>query len=114
MLLLNLGLQSIGVMCQEMPEEFEKLIKNCNSMEEIRKAAAKNMGFNSIQPPLCLLTEITNPLKLKDKPVQVESPCTKEEIEKLWEKVHEIDPSVQRMDSKQAQLKSRTELSCCV
>ncbi len=42
MSLLNLGLQSIGVMRQEMSEENEKLIKNCNSMEEIRNAAAKN------------------------------------------------------------------------
>ncbi len=96
MSLLNLGLQSIRVMCQEMSEENEKLIKNCNSMEEIRNAA---IGLQALLIPLCLLTEVTNQLKLKDKP---ESPCMQEEIEDLWEKVHEIDPSVQRTDSKQA------------
>ncbi len=49
------------------------------------------------------LTEVTNRLKLKDKPVQVESPCSQDEIDNLWEKVHEIDSSVQKTDSKQAQ-----------
>ena len=57
-----------------------------------------------------MLTEFTNRLKLKDKDFQTQSPCTKEEIEKLWEIVHEIDPTVQRTDSRQAQLKSRTRL----
>jgi hypothetical protein len=107
-----------------MSEENEKLIKNCNSMEEIRKAAAKNPDLeaaynDSMQSPICLLTEVTSRLKLKDKPVQIESPCKKEAIEALWEKVHEADASVQRSDSKQAQLKSREKLSefmehCCV
>ena len=74
---------------------------------------------DSLQPPVCLLTEVTNRLKLKDKPVQVESPCIQEENEDMWERIHEIDSSVQRTDSKQAQLKSRTELNafmehCCV
>ena len=113
---LNLGLQSIGLMRQKMPEEFEKLIKNCNSMEDIRNAATKNVGLqeaftDSMQQPLCLLAEVTNRLKLKDKPFHCQSPCNNEEIELLWEKVHEIDPSVQRTDSKQAQLKSRTRLN---
>ena len=121
---LNLGLQSIGLIRQKMPEEFEKLIKNCDSMEDIRNAATKNVGLqeaftDSMQQPLCLLAEVTNRLKLKDKPFHCQSPCNNEEIELLWEKVHEIDPSVQRTDSKQAQLKSRTRLNtfmdhCCV
>ena len=107
-----------------MPEEFEKLIKNCNSMQDIRNAAVKNPGLkaafaDSMQSPLCLLTEVTNRLKLKDKPVEVGSPCIEEEIDELWEKVREIDPSVQRTVSKQTQLKSCKELNafmehCCV
>ena len=89
MSLLNLGLQSVGVMREKMSDENEQLIKNCNSMAEIRKSAAKNSGLadaftDSMQPPLCLLTEVTKRLKLKDKPVQVETPCTKQEIEDLW------------------------------
>ncbi len=95
-------------MRQEMSEENEKLTKNCNSMKEIRNAATKNQGLqaaftDSLQPLLCFLTEVTNRLKLKDKPVQVESPCSQDEIDNLWEKVHEIDSSVQKTDSKQAQ-----------
>lgn len=124
MSVLNLGLQSIGLMRLEMSEEFEKLIKNCNSMEDVRNAAAKKSGFqdaftDSMQPPLSMLAEVTNRLKLKDKSFETCIPCTKEEIEQLWEQVHEIDPTVERTDSKQAQLKSRTRLNafmehCCI
>ena len=69
-------------------------------MEDIRNAAVKNLGLkaafaDSMQCPLCLLTEVTNRLKFKDKPVVVGSPCIEEEINELWEKVREIDPSVQ-------------------
>jgi len=35
MSLLNLGLQSVGVMRQQMPEEMEKAVSNANSMDDI-------------------------------------------------------------------------------
>ena len=35
MSVVNLGLQSVGVMRKEMPAEAEKAIKNCNSLKQI-------------------------------------------------------------------------------
>lgn len=124
MSVINLGLQSIGIMRQKMSDENEKLICNGNSMEEVRKAAAKNPGLkgafaDSMQPATCLLTEVTSRLKLKDEPFRVHPPCTEDEIVELWDQIHTVDSSVQKTDSQQAQLKARKELHafmehCCV
>ena len=59
--MLNIGLQSIGVMRQEMSEERETVLKSCNSMEDIRKAASSNSGLqcsftDSLQSTITLLT----------------------------------------------------------
>jgi len=58
------------------------------------------------QPPLCLLTEVTNWLKFKEKSVEVVQQCTDEEINELLENIQQIDFSVLRADRKQALLKS--------
>ena len=47
MSVLNIGLQSVGVMRKEMSEECETILKSCNSMEDIRKVASSNSGFQS-------------------------------------------------------------------
>jgi hypothetical protein len=62
----------------------------------------------SMQAP-CLLTTITERRGLSSRtrlPFQVNAHCTKQEIEELWEKIHEIDTSVLRADSTQAQLRT--------
>ena len=78
-----------------MTEELEKIIHSCNSIHKIRNSSSKNPGMkeafhNSLQPTLCLLTEVMSRLKLKEEPIQVQTPCSKEEIEHLWECIHEI------------------------
>lgn len=90
-----------------MSEGDELLIKNSNSMDEIRKAAVKNPGLKDaftdcMQPVMCLLTEVTRRLKLKDEPIQIQTPCTEEEIDNLWGEIKKIDSSVEKTDSQQA------------
>ncbi|PKK57045.1 hypothetical protein RhiirC2_721477 [Rhizophagus irregularis] len=41
MSILNLGLQCVGLMCQEMDVELEEIMLKCNSMNDIRKMAEK-------------------------------------------------------------------------
>ena len=52
MLVLNIGLQSVGVMRKEMSDECETIyiMKSCNSMEDIRKAALSNRRLPSPIP----------------------------------------------------------------
>ena len=47
---LNIGLQSVGVMRKEMSDECETIMKSCNSMEDIRKAALSNRRLPSLIP----------------------------------------------------------------
>ena len=55
--ILNIGLQSIGLMRSTMPEEFEKLMSHCNSMDAIRREAEMNP---KLQEALCDSLESVN------------------------------------------------------
>ena len=124
MSLLNIGLQAVGMMRQKMPDEFEKVIHGCNSMKEIRTAAARQPGFEEafgdcVQPAVCLLMEVMNRLKVKDEPVQTQSPCTPQEINDLWQCIQEVDSTVLATDTRKEHLKARSQLQafmshCCV
>ena len=41
MSLLNLGLQSVGLMRKQMDDAYESIVSGCNSISEVRKAAEK-------------------------------------------------------------------------
>ena len=69
--ILNLGMQSIGLMRSEMSDDLENLMKKCNSMEEIRihsnnKSQLKNELIDSLQALINLMEGIFERLLLKD------------------------------------------------
>ena len=108
MSLLNIGLQAVGVMRQEMAESFEKVIHECNSMQEIRTA----------EPAICLLAEVFSRLNQRGTRSDP-NPCTEEAIHSLWECIHEVDPTVEVTDSRQKHVKTREQLlafmnHCCI
>jgi len=74
MLLLNLGLQCVGLTRKEMPSQYETAIKNCNCMAEIRKVSSGpafvDAVLDSLSPCIVLLNDLFSRLKLKDEPVQ--------------------------------------------
>ena len=62
MSLINLGLQSVGVLRQQMSDEMEKAISNANSMDEIQKVAdripeVKQHFMESLKPAKQLLAD---------------------------------------------------------
>ncbi|GBC46844.1 hypothetical protein GLOIN_2v1782174 [Rhizophagus irregularis DAOM 181602=DAOM 197198] len=74
MSILNLGLQSVGLMRQEMGQEFEHLIEGCNTMEAICEAAIKEPRLKkelkqSLQPTIGLVNTIFQRQSLKDEPL---------------------------------------------
>jgi len=63
MLTLNLGLQCIGLMRNKMDEDFETIIKNCNSMDDIRNESKMYPSIidelhTSLQPTIELMEDI--------------------------------------------------------
>ena len=67
MSIVNLGLQSIGLMRKEMSSEAEKALKNCNSLKQIRSAGepfSQEISL-SIQQPIDLVADVMSRLELK-------------------------------------------------
>ena len=71
MSIINVALESVGLMRQTMGEDFEKLISNANSMKDIREVATANASLKSallesLEPVKCLISGLIVKLKLKD------------------------------------------------
>ena len=120
----NLGLQSVGVMRQQMLDEMEKAISNANSMDEIRKVAEKipeikQHFMESLKPVKQLLADTLSRLKLKGEPIEVEEACTQDSMDVLFKFVQEIEPSLKIIDTQQVHLKKLPKLvqfmdHCCI
>lgn len=125
MSLINIGLQSVGIMRQQMPEEMEKAVQNANNMEEIRKVAQKIPAIKenylqSLVPTRQLLSHTLNRLSLKGEPVVVQDDSTDVTVtmDTLFAKVMDIEPSLQKTDTQQRHLLQRSKLvefmeHCC-
>src|SRR6266540_1869365 len=71
MSILNLGMQSIGLMRVKMSEECENIINTCNNIEDIREKAKEssqleNELLESLQPTIELLSSIFERQSLKE------------------------------------------------
>ena len=95
MSVVNLGLQSVGLMWQQTNEEFETIISKCNSMEQLRQAAKRNPALkekvlDSIEPVKIMLTDIITRLQWNKIPIEVHSSATEIDIREVWKTVEEI------------------------
>ncbi len=112
MSILNIGLQSIGLMRAEMNDESEKLIGKCNTMNEIRKTAEENPTLKgdliaSLQTPIHLVNDIFNRQSLKDEPFKTFTAASETEIERFWETIQLVDDSVTYEDRTVEHIKRR-------
>ena len=98
MSVVNLGLQSVGLMRQQTDEECEALITKCNSMEHLRQAAKRRPELqgkvlDSIVPIKIMLSDIINRLQWNKYHLKC-SPGTVTQIRELWQTVKEIDSTL--------------------
>ncbi|XP_046584513.1 uncharacterized protein LOC124291542 isoform X1 [Haliotis rubra] len=75
MSMLNLSLQSVGVMRKALDSNLETHLMKCNSMQNIRDDAKKvptlkDAVIDSVQQPILLLTELFTNLSLKEVPLK--------------------------------------------
>ena len=115
MSILNLGMQSIGLMRSEMNDDLENLMKRCNSMEEIRTCSnnepqLKNGLIDSLQVPISLMEGIFEWLLLKDEPFLTYKSATEEEIKSLWESLLEIEDSLDMDDRTKKDIKDKVSI----
>jgi hypothetical protein len=101
--ILNLGLQSVGLMRIEMNNESKRLISKCGIMNEIRKAAEENSTLKedligSLQAPINLIRSVFDHQFLKDELFKTFTAALKMEMERLWETIQLVDNSVTNED----------------
>ena len=123
MSILNLGLQCIGLMRAEMDEEFEEIMKYCNSMEDIRKKAEekpelKEQLLNSLHPTIELMESVIKRLELKEEPFDTFKAASDEEITTLWNSLLLIDDSLTMEDNSKKSIQNKFEFlefynHCC-
>ena len=87
MSIVNLGLQSVGLMRKEMSSDAEKALKNCNSLKQLRSAGEhhKKEIAESIKQPIDLVSDIMQRLELKGKHFEIETACSDDELEAFWD-----------------------------
>ena len=120
MSIVNLGLQSLGVMRKEMSAEAEKALKNCNSLKSIRSVGERfaEEVAESIQAPVDLLSDVMKRLELNNKKFEVETACSGGEVECFWEILQTIESSLTFNDTTRDKIRDKTSLQeffshCC-
>ena len=99
MSILNLGLQNVLLERQQGSEATERALKDCRSMNEIRKLAEKSpdirkVWVESVMPPRSNIESRFSRLKLKDKPIQVDNPVSEDDVNKLMSRISEMFPDL--------------------
>ena len=120
MSIVNLGLQSVGLMRKEMSSDGEKALKNRNSLKQIRSVAEeyKTDIAESIQPVVDLLSDIMCRLELKGKKFQVEKACSESDVHNFWEILQQVESSLTPDDTSRDKVKDKDQLQaflshCC-
>ena len=97
----NIGLQNCATERTTAEEDFEKLLKSCNSMQSIRDLAKKSntniaeLWQRSIQPVQDLISERFSRVKLRDDPIHLTNTVTEDKIIQFQRHIHEMFPDNQ-------------------
>ena len=116
MSLLNIGLQSVGLVRNAIEDQdLERKLTMCSNMSEIRQLAEKEPSIKdglkkSLQPVKDLIEDVFSRLSLKDEPFQIFQAASDEEIDSIWEELRVIDATVTRDDTTQIKLKNKSAL----
>ena len=115
MSILNLGLQSIGMMRTEMSNDSEGLMSKCGTMNEIRKTAEENPTLNidlaaSLRAPINLVRSMFDRQFLKDEPFKTFTAASKTEMERFWETIQLVDDSVTNEDCTTEHIKRKVNI----
>ena len=100
---LNLALQNVSFERSAMSAEYEKAVKNKNTLTDIRQVISKDSGLeaavqDSLAPPLALVGHRFMSMKIKDNCVKIGVPATEQNIDEIFQNVLFIDPSIPRAD----------------
>ena len=104
--IINLGLQSIGVMRQKLgTDALEKAVCKCNNLVQFRTAVESKPQLDdeleeAIQPAKDLLDSVIGRLFLKENKFHVFQPASEDQVQSLFEEILAIDHTVTMKDTK--------------
>ena len=115
MFILYLGLQCVGLMCQEMTEESEKIMSKCNNINDIRKAAEKTPILKkelkeSLNSTIDLLNDVFKRLQLKGKNFETFEAASEFNMDALWDSILSIDSTLTKDDKSWANIKNKVNI----
>ena len=119
MLLLNIGLQCVGLMRAKMSDEFESAIYNANNLRQVREAISfRKEVVSSLKPPIDLLKSIFTCLELKGQPFDMYEAATENENHEFWSVQLLIDSTLTTCTTTKKLLKTKTAMCefikhCC-
>ena len=99
MSILNLALQSVGLMQTKMDQRFEQAMSKCKSMEDVRQQAEALPGFqdafiDSIEPVKVLLQSLFPRLELKGEQFQTFTSANSITMDTIWNALLVIDSTL--------------------
>ena len=97
---LNIGLQYVGLMREQMPDEQQLLVTHCNNLSQLCSAAKKSPDLipavlDSIEPVKVLLSTVFQRLELCGKKFSMFSAASKEKLQELWYELSDVDLSLE-------------------
>ena len=112
MSILNLALQGVGIVRAK--TRYEDQLQKCNTMKQIRELAKSMHGLeqsihDSLEPPITLLSNLFERLKLKEEPFSFFVPATNEEIKSLWGNIKLIDNSLEKDDTTKLRIQGKKQ-----
>ncbi|XP_078340082.1 uncharacterized protein LOC111130598 [Crassostrea virginica] len=89
MSILNLALQSVGLMREQQSDDFEKKVKSISTLSQLRDLAKQSQDDmqemkDSIEPVKLLLTKLFERLFLKEKAFKSFSAASADDISEMW------------------------------
>ena len=111
MSILNIGLQSVGVMRQK-TQSFEEALKQCNNLTSIRGLGEENPTLeeevlDAVAPMKALLQGIFTRLHLADHRFETFEAATKLAMEELWKNILAVDATITPEDTTKAKMREK-------
>ena len=112
---LNFALQNVSLAHSKMPEMFEALIHNKNTLQDVRTAIEQRPELSeaisdSIAPVKIALGQHFQSMKIKGEAIKLGVPATNAEVTELFSHSSFIDPSLERDKLTKEDLKKVTAL----
>ena len=101
----NQGLQGLGLMRTAMLADFEKIMKKCNSNDEVRQACQKEPHLkealqNSLHTPIQLQKEIFSRLSMSQTEFRILDPASEGELDAFISNYDIFDNGIDNLTSK--------------